>query len=59
MEEMERKNFIEEIVEEDLKQGVLEVHTLPEPNGISYSHTKAMCIDLELPKIWRKVQFAF
>ena len=49
MEEMERKNFIEEIVEEDLRTGrVKEVHTRfpPEPNGyLHIGHTKAMCID--------------
>lgn len=51
MEEMERKqkNFIEEIVEEDLSSGrVKEVHTRfpPEPNGyLHIGHTKAMCID--------------
>ncbi|NLX63950.1 MAG: glutamine--tRNA ligase/YqeY domain fusion protein [Clostridiaceae bacterium] len=49
MEEMERKNFIEEIVEEDLRTGrVKEVRTRfpPEPNGyLHIGHTKAMCID--------------
>lgn len=51
MEEMERKqkNFIEEIVEEDLRTGrVKEVCTRfpPEPNGyLHIGHTKAMCID--------------
>lgn len=51
MEEMERKqkNFIEEIVEEDLRTGrVKEIHTRfpPEPNGyLHIGHTKAMCID--------------
>ncbi len=51
MEEMERKqkNFIEEIVEDDLSSGrVKEVHTRfpPEPNGyLHIGHTKAMCID--------------
>ncbi|NLB78966.1 MAG: glutamine--tRNA ligase/YqeY domain fusion protein [Clostridiaceae bacterium] len=51
MEEMERKqkNFIEEIVEEDLSSGrVKKIHTRfpPEPNGyLHIGHTKAMCID--------------
>ncbi|NLE25768.1 MAG: glutamine--tRNA ligase/YqeY domain fusion protein [Clostridiaceae bacterium] len=51
MEEMERKqkNFIEEIVEDDLNSGrVKEIHTRfpPEPNGyLHIGHTKAMCID--------------
>ncbi|MGI6123377.1 MAG: glutamine--tRNA ligase/YqeY domain fusion protein [Acetivibrionales bacterium] len=51
MEEMEKKqkNFIEEIVEDDLRSGrVKEVHTRfpPEPNGyLHIGHTKAMCID--------------
>lgn len=51
MDEMERKqkNFIEEIVEEDLRTGrVKEVHTRfpPEPNGyLHIGHTKAMVID--------------
>ncbi len=51
MEEMEKrqKNFIEEIIEEDLQSGrVKEVHTRfpPEPNGyLHIGHTKAMCID--------------
>lgn len=51
MDEMERKqkNFIEEIVEEDLRTGkVKEIHTRfpPEPNGyLHIGHTKAMCID--------------
>lgn len=51
MEETERKqkNFIEEIVEDDLKSGrVKEVQTRfpPEPNGyLHIGHTKAMCID--------------
>ena len=51
MEETEnrQKNFIEEIVEEDLKSGrVKEIHTRfpPEPNGyLHIGHTKAMCID--------------
>lgn len=51
MEEMEirQKNFIEEIVEDDLKNGrVKEVHTRfpPEPNGyLHIGHTKAMIID--------------
>ncbi len=51
MEEMEKrqKNFIEEIIEEDLESGrVKEIHTRfpPEPNGyLHIGHTKAMCID--------------
>lgn len=51
MDEMEKKqkNFIEEIVEEDLRTGrVKEIHTRfpPEPNGyLHIGHTKAMCID--------------
>ena len=51
MEETEnrQKNFIEEIVEEDLRSGrVKEIHTRfpPEPNGyLHIGHTKAMCID--------------
>ncbi len=51
MEEMEKKqkNFIEEIVEDDLKSGrVKEVHTRfpPEPNGyLHIGHTKAMIVD--------------
>lgn len=51
MEDMENKqlNFIEEIVEEDIKNGrVKEIHTRfpPEPNGyLHIGHTKAMCID--------------
>lgn len=44
-----QKNFIEEIIEEDLRTGrVKEVHTRfpPEPNGyLHIGHTKAMCID--------------
>lgn len=44
-----QKNFIEEIIEEDLKTGrVKKVHTRfpPEPNGyLHIGHTKAMCID--------------
>lgn len=51
MEEMEKrqKNFIEEIVEEDLSAGrVKEIHTRfpPEPNGyLHIGHTKAMVVD--------------
>ncbi|MCX7771596.1 MAG: glutamine--tRNA ligase/YqeY domain fusion protein [Clostridia bacterium] len=51
MEEMEKrqKNFIEEIVEDDLQSGrVKKIHTRfpPEPNGyLHIGHTKAMCID--------------
>lgn len=51
MDELEKrqKNFIEEIVEEDLSTGrVKEIHTRfpPEPNGyLHIGHTKAMCID--------------
>ena len=51
MEETERiqRNFIEEVIEEDLAAGrVKEVHTRfpPEPNGyLHIGHTKAMCID--------------
>lgn len=44
-----QKNFIEEIIEEDLRTGkVKKVHTRfpPEPNGyLHIGHTKAMCID--------------
>ncbi len=47
--ERKQKNFIEEIVEEDLRTGrVKEIHTRfpPEPNGyLHIGHTKAMCID--------------
>ncbi|NMA65784.1 MAG: glutamine--tRNA ligase/YqeY domain fusion protein, partial [Clostridiaceae bacterium] len=51
MSEAERntKNFIEEIVEEDLKTGrVKEIQTRfpPEPNGyLHIGHTKAICVD--------------
>ncbi|MGI6085456.1 MAG: glutamine--tRNA ligase/YqeY domain fusion protein [Acetivibrionales bacterium] len=47
--ERKQKNFIEEIVEEDLNSGrVKEIQTRfpPEPNGyLHIGHTKAMCID--------------
>lgn len=49
MAEEKSKNFIEEIVEEDLRTGrVKEIQTRfpPEPNGyLHIGHTKAMCID--------------
>lgn len=48
-EERRQRNFIEEVIEEDLASGrVKEVHTRfpPEPNGyLHIGHTKAMCID--------------
>jgi glutaminyl-tRNA synthetase len=56
MEEMEKrqKNFIEEIIEEDLESGrVKEIHTRfpPEPNGyLHIGHTKAMVIDFGTAK---------
>ena len=54
MAENESKNFIEEIIEEDLAAGKVEkIHTRfpPEPNGyLHIGHCKAICVDFGMAK---------
>ncbi len=54
MAEIESKNFIEEIIEEDLAAGKVEkIHTRfpPEPNGyLHIGHCKAICVDFGMAK---------
>ena len=57
MEEIKSKNFIEEIIDEELAEGkVSAIHTRfpPEPNGyLHIGHAKAICINFGLKETYK------